>query len=96
MNVVLHHEAEVEFWSSIEFYESKEPGLGIRFKQEVDTCIDRIVRNPELPSIRKTAYRRVNLPVFKHYVAYIIRGKTIWVVAISHAHRRPEFWRGRL
>ena len=29
-------------------------------------------------------------------VAYTIRQDTIWVVAIVHGHRRPEFWLDRI
>jgi hypothetical protein len=36
MTIVLHHEAEIEFWASVEYYEHKNAGLGIRFKEEVD------------------------------------------------------------
>jgi len=37
----------------------------------------------------------VNLKIFSHYIAYIIRAEVIWVLAIAHAHKRPEFWLGR-
>ena len=31
-----------------------------------------------------------------HYIAYVIRGETVWIVAIAHGHRRPEFWIDRI
>ena len=55
-----------------------------------------LANHPEIPRLRPRGYRRVNLAVFSHYVAYVIRGDIIWVVAIAHAHQRPEFWIKRL
>ena len=87
---------EQEFAESIVYYESKEPGLGWRFRNEVVDAVDRIVRDPELPRLRSKGYRRVNLRAFPHYIAYVIRGDTIWIVAIAHGYRRPEFWIDRV
>jgi hypothetical protein len=96
MKVVLLRDAEIEFWESVDFYERRCPGLGIRFKEEVDRFLERIHADPMLPPLRKNAYRRVNLSVFQHYIAYVIREDVLWVLAICHSHRKPEFWLGRL
>jgi len=37
-------------------------------------------------------YRRVNLRIFPYYIAYIIRSNGLWILAIAHTHRRPEYW----
>ena len=92
MTLFVLGEAEQEFAESIAYYESKEPGLGWRFRNEVAEAVDRILRNPELARLRSKGYRRVNLHAFPHYIAYVIRADTIWIVAIAHGYRRPEFW----
>lgn len=96
MKLVLLHEAEIEFWESVEYYEHKSPGLGIRFKEEVDLFLAKIEADPVQPRLRQGGYRRVNLAVFKHYIAYIVRGEVLLVVAICHGNQRPGFWRDRL
>jgi|ERR1035437_1949012 plasmid stabilization system protein ParE len=96
MTSVILQEAEEEFNESATYYESKEAGLGRRFRDEVAAVVDWIVQHPEVPRLRPRGYRRVNLRVFSHYVAYVIRGDIIWVVAIAHEHRRPEFWLKRM
>ena len=96
MTLITLHEAEIEFYESIAHYELKEAGLGIRFRDEAEAVVNWISRNPEVPRLRRKGYRRVNFPVFQHYVAYIIRGNVIWIVSIAHGHRRPEFWLERL
>jgi len=92
MTLITLDEAEQEFAKSVANYESREPGLGSRFRDEVAAVVDWIVRYPEMPRLRSKGYRRVNLHTFPHYVAYVIRRDTIWIVAIGHGHRRPEFW----
>jgi plasmid stabilization system protein ParE len=96
MTLITLEEADQEFIESVDYYESREAGLGLRFRNEVAAVVDWILRFPEVPRLRPRGYRRVNLRAFPHYVAYIIRGDTIWVVAIAHGHRRPEFWIERI
>ena len=96
MTLKILDEAAQEFAESVAYYEFREPGLGLRFREEVATVVDRILRFPEVPRLRRKRYRRVNLRAFPHYVAYIIRSDTIWIVAIAHGHRRPEFWIDRI
>jgi hypothetical protein len=42
--------------------------------------------------LRPGGYRRVNLKVFPHYIAYAQVGEAIWILAIAHAHSEPEYW----
>ena len=96
MRVVLLHEAETEFWTAATYYDQQEAGLGVRFKIEVDQFIEKIVADPMRPRLRRKCYRRVNLAIFRHYIAYVVRDDMVWIVAVCHAHRRPEFWMERI
>lgn len=89
-------EAKEEFIEATLAYEAKQSGLGWRFRQEVGHVIDWIVGHPFVPRERTGGYRRLNCPVFKHYVAYMVRGETIYIVAVAHGHRFPDYWRARL
>ncbi len=95
MRVELHPEADAEFTAQIEYYEEKEVGLGARFYREVMTSLEWIAQNPFVPRLRKS-YRRLNLKVFHFYIAYVIEGDVVWVLAVAHGGKRPEYWRGRL
>ena len=96
MTVVIVAEAEHEFLKDADYYEQQQPGLGIRFRNEVASVVDWLTQNTDVPRLRPGGYRRVNLRSFPHYVAYIVRNDTIWIAAISHAHRRPDHWFGRV
>jgi hypothetical protein len=37
-------------------------------------------------------YRRVNLRTFPYYIAYIVHENTLWILAVAHSHRKPEYW----
>lgn len=95
MTVRILLEAEGELNEAVAYYEEKEKGLGVRLKQEAREALDWIVQNPHLPRLRSKDYRRVNLKIFPYYVAYLVWADTVWVLAIAHSHRRPEYWIGR-
>jgi len=92
MKVQILQEAEDELSQAVAYYQEIEFGLGSRLKEEVRAAIQWIVRNPELPRLRPAGYRRVNLKVFGYYVACDIWADTIWILAIAHGRRRPEYW----
>ena len=64
MTLIILGEAEQDFAKSIAYHESKEPGLGWRFRNEMAEAVKRILRNPELARLRPKGYRRVNLARF--------------------------------
>jgi toxin ParE1/3/4 len=92
MKLEILEEAENELNEAVAYYQEIESGLGIRLKEEVRGAIQWIGHNPELPRLRPKGYRRVNLKVFAYYVAYDIWADTIWILAIAHARRRPDYW----
>jgi hypothetical protein len=66
MIIVVLPEAADEFDNSVARYDEKEPGLGQRFRDEVDQYIRWIAANSDVPRLRPAGYRRVNLRVFPH------------------------------
>ena len=95
MKVEFTAEAEHELTEASLWYESKEPGLGIRFRTEVQRVVRRASEDPTLWRMREGGYRRVNCPVFPYFIAYIIRRETIVIIAVAHSHRKPDYWVGR-
>jgi plasmid stabilization system protein ParE len=95
MTVEILQEAEDELNEAIAYYEDAGAGLGQRLKAEARAAISWIQNNPLLPRVRPKSYRRVNLRVFPYYVAYFIWGETIWILAVAHGRRRPEYWMER-
>ena len=92
MRLEIIEEAENELSEAIAYYQEIEFGLGIRLKEEVRSAIQWIGQNPELPRLRPNGYRRVNLRVFSYFIAYDIWAETIWILAIAHGRRHPDYW----
>jgi plasmid stabilization system protein ParE len=92
MRLEILDQAEAELADAIAHYEAIEPGLGVRLKQEVRLTLAWIEQNPELARLRPKGYRRVNLKVFPYYIAYAEWAGALWVLAVAHGARRPEYW----
>jgi plasmid stabilization system protein ParE len=95
MNVEILHEAEEKLNQAIAHYEDIEPGLGVRLKEEVRAVIQWIKDNSEVPRLRSKGYRRVNLKVFRYYLPYFIWNEAVWILAVAHGSRPPEYWLNR-
>jgi hypothetical protein len=64
MTVEFLEEAEQELVHATLWYDSKEPGLGKRLRDEVARVVSRIAEDPLLWRERPGGYRRANCPVF--------------------------------
>lgn len=88
-------EAQQEAVAATIYYEERETGLGVRFREEVESVAAAVLQHPLLWRERRGGYRRVNLPGFPYYLAYVLRGERVRVVAVGHTARRPGYWRQR-
>jgi hypothetical protein len=70
---------------------SSRPGSG-GSGSRTDEHIAWIALHGEVPRLRPGGYRPVNLRIFPSYLADIVRGKVLWILAIAHSHRRPDLW----
>ncbi len=88
--------ARAELFEAVLYYEEKDPGLGLRFRNEIYPAISTILKDPFVWRERAAGYRRVNLPAFPYHIAYIVERDVILIVAIAHSARKPNYWIGRL
>ena len=88
-------EASAELHEAAEYYESKEEGLGWRFRNEVAEVCGLVLQQPLMWRERPGGYRRVNCPVFPYYIVYFIRAERIVIAAVAHGHRHPDYWKNR-
>ena len=92
MKITFLQEAELEFLDAISYYETEQPGLGQRFKDEVDRTVLWVAERPEVCRLRPGGYRRINLRVFPYYIPYVVRETKLWVIAVAPSRRKPEYW----
>ncbi len=77
-------------------YEARAAGLGARFRFEVEAACAAIVQHPSLWRMRSAGYRRVNLPGFPYYLAFVIDQQTALVIAVAHSSRHPAYFSSRI
>lgn len=96
MNYIFHAEAEQEFTKAIDYYEAHEEGLGFEFALEVYSTIDRIVEHPQAWPIFDTDIRRCQTSRFPYGILYSEEPNGIFILAVMHLHRSPDYWQDRL
>jgi plasmid stabilization system protein ParE len=89
-------EARREYLDALVHYRDIRPQLGERFEAAITEAMARIMERPNLIALRPEGYRRLNLRDFPCYIAYAVRGDSVWIVAVAHARRRPKYWIRRL
>jgi plasmid stabilization system protein ParE len=96
MNYRFHPEAEAEFAEAIDFYEEKERGLGFDFAAEVHSAIERIVAFPSAWPAVEGDVRRSLIRRFPYGILYSVEQEGIYILAVMHLHRNPEYWKSRI
>jgi toxin ParE1/3/4 len=95
--VILHPEAEEEFEVAADFYESRRRGYGERFRAEVADALARIRATPTAFSLHEGGpARRRLLSRFPYGIYDVERDAEVFVLAVMHQHREPNYWLDRM
>lgn len=96
MNIVFDPLALAEMEDASEFYDVKSPGLGERFKKEIKRGLKLIRDHPEAWAKENKDLRRYLLHAFPYKIIYSIEPEYIYIVAVAHCHRQPDYWIDRI
>ena len=91
-DVTILHEAEVELWDAVAYYEDRSPGLGLDFAAEIERSVQVIGGSPERWPLRQDGTRRYLTHRFPFLVVYEILADEVMVLAVAHVNRRPNYW----
>jgi plasmid stabilization system protein ParE len=94
--LVTRLQAQLDVEDAALWYESQQPGLGLRFLDELDYVMKRIIASPSQfpevhPRIRRGLVKR-----FPYSVYFSASDEQVEVVAVLHQHRHSDTWRNRL
>jgi len=92
---IFHPEARAEADESVEFYEARLNGLGLRFVTAIEATAERISTNPEAGAPLAGGFRKRIVPGFPYNIIYRAWEDYIYLVAVAHHRRRPGYWRDR-
>ena len=95
MNVVFADEALAELEDAVDYYESKEAGLGLEFADEVARALERVVAYPAAWSTCSRRARRCMVNRFPYGLIYQVATTDVRILAVAHASRKPGYWKVR-
>jgi plasmid stabilization system protein ParE len=96
MNYSFHPDAEEEFLAAIDYYEQREKNLGLDFALEVYAAIARASEHPKAWPVLEGEVRRCLTTRFPYAVLYSQEPDGIFILAVMHLHRDPDYWKDRL
>jgi plasmid stabilization system protein ParE len=96
MRVEIHPIAAVELQDTIAWYGVHSFDASESFEREFNAAVSRIIDFPTAFSRSSSHTRRCQLHRFPYGIVYRIRGEVITIIAVTHLHRRPGYWKDRL
>ncbi len=96
MQIEFIEPASIELDDAIEYYNMQTAGLGIKFLDEVLETITLISRFPLLWSKNTESTRKAVLRKFPFNLIYSILEDKIYIIAVAHQNREPEYWIDRI
>jgi len=96
MDIIFNELARDELNDAVAYYELRTPGLGKRFRGEVRRAVMRISEHPEIWPAGKGDVRKYLLHKFPYKILYSVEADHVFIIAVAHQHRRPDYWADRL
>jgi toxin ParE1/3/4 len=94
--LVIDAEAEAELVEAIAWYQKRRQDLGLELHDEVLATLNRIRQSPGRGwKHGDDGHRVMKVNRFPYLVFYDESDEDIWVAAIAHERRRPDYWRNR-
>ena len=94
--VKYHPLAESEQVGSAAFYERRRPFLGDHFLDLIEEALAKIRNTPEMGKPGKFLTRSWKVRRFPFPIVYLNQAERIWIVAVAHLSRKPDYWNRRI
>ena len=92
MNIVFSKLAKRELDDACHYYNRELEGLGNRFREDIRQSVKRIAQHPQAWSIERGEIRKYVLHRFPYKILYSIETNHLFIIAVAHQHRRPDYW----
>ena len=92
MHVEFLEHASIELDNAIEYYNIQSTGLGEKFLDEVLENIELILHFPQLWSQNSENTRKAVLRKFPFNLIYSMHKNKIFIIAVAHQNREPDYW----
>lgn len=96
MTLGFHPLALHELDEAVAFFELQQKGLGITLLEEAERRFQALQAFPQRFARIYKQYRRFPLDRYPYSVIYGIEEDLIYIVALAHQARRPDYWHDRI
>lgn len=96
INVYFHPEVALDIRVSFFWYESQAKGLGDDFINDLESAYETIAEFSGVWPMFNKGFRRYILTRFPFAVIYRQSNEKIYVVAVMHQSRKPDYWINRV
>ncbi len=95
LKVIIHNKAIEEINSASRYYEEQVEGLGNQFLDDINDGLTWIRKFPYTWPVYEGEYKRYLLKRFPYGLVYRIDIDSILIIAVTHLHRKPGYWKYR-
>lgn len=91
----LHRLAEAEALDAHLHYVGRSAAAAARFQVALHAALEAVLESPARWVKDDRGFHRYKVKAFPYLVIYREEGEDVFVVAIAHGSRDPEYWKGR-
>lgn len=89
-SIEIQIEAIWEIQDAFNWYEEQREGLGHEFLAEIETCYQKLSKDPEHYSYINEIFRRIRTNRFLYLLIYEIDDSRVIINSVRHAKRKPK------
>ena len=91
-----HPEADIELESALQYFAEQTLWQAGRFADAYHAALQKIRHHPECTHFIWKSYRRFNLQRFSYSLIYRHKGDEVYLIALAHDKRHPDYWKTRI
>ena len=83
-------QAQADIDTAVDWYESQSRGLGLKFLNNVEDVVERILEYPKLYSLKRKRLRAASIKIFPFTIFYSIEKALIVIHSVFDDRQNPE------
>lgn len=95
MRIRISASARKELVDAMAYHDREKERLGAELAEEINRAVRLIAERPMVGTDIGKGERKFTVDRFRYNVIYRIEAKTVYVLAIAHHRRKPNYWRKR-
>jgi toxin ParE1/3/4 len=93
--IFFHPSARIDLTATLAYYDKQQTGLARKFSDTIESALQTITTYPQIAAIVEGNVRKFVVQQFPFHIFYHESDGEIFVIAILHQRRNPDFWKAR-